>query len=379
MPGVLTSYRIFIATPGGLDEERRAFRDCVVEFNDDTANPRGVHFIPVGWEETLGGDRRAQSLINDDLRACDYFVMALWNRWGSPTQRGTKPKYEAGTHEEYCVAEECLNDDQTHMRHRVVFFKQLTPEELAAPNTQTKKVLTFKKQLERERNPLFHTFDELRSFERWMRKFLNRWLADHEDQTLGKVVEPEPDVERETLAPQETSEPEQQAPPSDLLAEAERLADAGEFVEAERCFALAVVDGDDPDALNRYGHFQQNFGRLAAAEGLYQRVLDLANATDDDVWRAKAYGNLGLIDQTRGELERAEELLRKALEINERLGLQEGMATQYGNLGGIHRRRGELERAAEMWTKSRDLFQAIGMPDVAQKVQGWLDELADNE
>ena len=49
MPGALTSYRIFIATPGGLDEERRAFRDCVVEFNDDTANPRGVHFIPVGW------------------------------------------------------------------------------------------------------------------------------------------------------------------------------------------------------------------------------------------------------------------------------------------------------------------------------------------
>jgi hypothetical protein len=105
-----------------------------------------VHFIPVGWEETLGGDRRAQSLINDEVRECDYFVMALADRWGSPTTPGRNPKYRSGTHEEYCVSQECLESDEYPMRHRVVFFKQLKPRRLAKPDAQLRRVLNFKQQ-----------------------------------------------------------------------------------------------------------------------------------------------------------------------------------------------------------------------------------------
>lgn len=55
------------------------------------------------------------------------------------------------------------------------------------------------------------------------------------------------------------------------------------------------------------------------------------------------------------------------------------MANQYCNLELIDRTRGELERAAELWTKARDLFQVIGMRKEAQKIQGWLDDLPDDE
>lgn len=55
MPTPLTSLKIFIASPGGLTEERKAFRDAVLELNDADALARGVLFLPVGWEETLGG------------------------------------------------------------------------------------------------------------------------------------------------------------------------------------------------------------------------------------------------------------------------------------------------------------------------------------
>ena len=123
MPTELTGYRIFIATPGGLEPERRAFRQVIGEYNDSDALRRGVMFLPVGWEATLGGVGRPQSLINKDLRECDYFVLVLWDRWGSPTGRVPEEGYASGTEEEYTEALRCLNDVNCPLRQIIVFFK----------------------------------------------------------------------------------------------------------------------------------------------------------------------------------------------------------------------------------------------------------------
>ena len=45
--------KVFVASPGGLQRERGIFRDILAEFNRSDALPRGLHFIPVGWEDTL--------------------------------------------------------------------------------------------------------------------------------------------------------------------------------------------------------------------------------------------------------------------------------------------------------------------------------------
>ena len=42
MPSELTCLRVFIASPRGLAEERKAFRDEIQEFNDADAIPRSV-------------------------------------------------------------------------------------------------------------------------------------------------------------------------------------------------------------------------------------------------------------------------------------------------------------------------------------------------
>ena len=80
------------------------FRDVVNKYNDDEAVQRGAHFIPVRWELTLGGVGRPQAMINEDVRKCDYFVLMLWDRWGSAPGSDGKRKYSSGTEEEYHVA-----------------------------------------------------------------------------------------------------------------------------------------------------------------------------------------------------------------------------------------------------------------------------------
>src|SRR5262245_8043567 len=85
----------------------------------------GRFFSPVGWELTLGGVGRPQELNNADLVECDYFVLVLWDRWGSPPSANKNARYTSGSEEEFNVVLECLLDPRRPMRQVVVFFKDV--------------------------------------------------------------------------------------------------------------------------------------------------------------------------------------------------------------------------------------------------------------
>src|SRR5712692_3330443 len=116
MPTTVTSYRVFIASPSGLDDERRCFRDTLDAYNEELEG-RGVSFAPVGWELTLGGVGRPQQLINAELIQCDYFVLVLWDRWGSPPTSGAAGQFSSGCEEEFALALELLVANSQSCRH----------------------------------------------------------------------------------------------------------------------------------------------------------------------------------------------------------------------------------------------------------------------
>jgi hypothetical protein len=125
MPRSLTQYRVFIGSPGGLNDERNKFRDALEKFTKLHAEPSGVLFHPVGWEDTLGGAGRPQELINEDLKQCDYAVFILHDRWGSPTGDG----HSSGTEEEWELAEQLYKE--TKLRNVGLFFKNVNPAQIA--------------------------------------------------------------------------------------------------------------------------------------------------------------------------------------------------------------------------------------------------------
>jgi hypothetical protein len=101
MPQTLKQFRVFIASPGGLEDERERFREVLRDYTEREAEPRKILFHPVGWEATLPGAGRPQAMINEDLKACDYAVFLLHDRWGSPTGDG----HTSGFEEEWELAE----------------------------------------------------------------------------------------------------------------------------------------------------------------------------------------------------------------------------------------------------------------------------------
>jgi len=175
MPSSVTVYRVFIASPGGLEPERECFRRVLNDYNESEALEDGALFIPIGWELARAGMGRPQKLINKDLRRCDFCVLVLRDRWGSPAGGGTQ--YSSGTEEEYRVARECLVNGT--MRNMVVLFGAVDASKLSDPGKQLKRVLAFRRELENKKELLFSTFDELSVFEKHLRSQLASWLREH--------------------------------------------------------------------------------------------------------------------------------------------------------------------------------------------------------
>jgi len=76
---------VFIASPGDLAVERRAFQEVIDELNVGFGDGAGVEFVGLGWEDTLASTgRRSQAVINRDIDRSAVFVLALNRRWGQP-------------------------------------------------------------------------------------------------------------------------------------------------------------------------------------------------------------------------------------------------------------------------------------------------------
>jgi hypothetical protein len=172
MPRELVQYRVFIGSPGGLQEEREAFRRVLLTFNEYYGEPNGILFAPVGWEDALGGVGRPQDLINEDLRACDFAIFVFHDRWGSPTGSGKT----SGTEEEWELALE-LYEKKT-IRKICLFFKSVDPKKLADPGSQLSRVLTFKADIEHSKKHLFRTYSDVPSYCTALEKHISSWMRD---------------------------------------------------------------------------------------------------------------------------------------------------------------------------------------------------------
>src|SRR4029450_5198015 len=96
----IRTIHVFMASPGDLAVERRAFKDVIDELNSGFGDGAGVKFVPLGWEDTLASTGcRAQSVINLDIDRCDVFVLALYGRWGQDALDANP--YTSNTEEEF--------------------------------------------------------------------------------------------------------------------------------------------------------------------------------------------------------------------------------------------------------------------------------------
>jgi hypothetical protein len=177
--------RAFLASPGDLQEERKAIRAVIDEFNESWADDLGYQIELIGWEETVAGFGRPQNLINQDLDRCDLLLGMIWKRWGTPPDHGGK--FSSGFQEEF--ERSMARREKSGSPEISLFFKKIPEEFMADPGIDLKKVLEFREAIIADKKILFQNFENVREMEILTRKCVTAYV--NRVRTADEASEPE--------------------------------------------------------------------------------------------------------------------------------------------------------------------------------------------
>jgi hypothetical protein len=165
MSYVAKVYRVFIASPGDVPEERQMIREIILEWNSIHAATRRLILEPVGWETHSVpevGDRPQAILNKQILKEADLLIAVFWTRLGTATG-----SHASGTVEEI---EEHLAADKPVM----IYFSD-SRASLSHVDVQQYKALTdFRGQL--QKRSLVEQYCDLRDFSQKFKRHLHTIL-----------------------------------------------------------------------------------------------------------------------------------------------------------------------------------------------------------
>lgn len=127
-------YKVFIASPNDVANERNVIRSVLARWNAINSESQKTVLLPVGWDTHAAPEsgKEPQQYINEHLLdKCDILIGVFWSRVGNPTK-----KYESGTIEEI----------SRHIQERklaMLYFSQ-KPYPQDADLDQIRKVTEFK-------------------------------------------------------------------------------------------------------------------------------------------------------------------------------------------------------------------------------------------
>jgi tetratricopeptide (TPR) repeat protein len=390
--------KVFIASPGDLAVERRAFKDTIDLLNNTYGVAAKIEFVPLGWEEAIYQyGRRPQSVINEYVDTCDVFILALWTRWGQPAKDLAR-KATSYTEEEFNHAVERWKEKQSPTIH--IFFKNIDAKQMADPGPQCKKVLAFRKKIAKSKQVLGRPFEEEKAFAELLRTHL---IAFAEKLTTGAAAQPPDEImraeydelkkqfqatfeelaklkaeaaKRKTKAIAAKKKAKTPKAKTDAAAELAKVSSETEALTLAESAARAALDGRIEDARQTFSkvlegttklkiiylgyEFYYRIGDLNEAERLLRQWLAISGPDAQTNDTAAAYGNLGNVLRTRGQIDRAEAMYRKSLAISEKLGELAGMAGAYGNLGLVLKSRGDLDGAEAMYRDGLKINEQLG-------------------
>jgi hypothetical protein len=151
-------YRVFISTPGDLQQEQEACRAAISEVNEKEAMPQKILLVAVGLREDsqIEGFRSA---VSDNVRHCTYYIQIFEDDWG-PKNLFRKM---------FFLATDCRDDTSLPMREVVVGLKH-------APRETDPEILAFRKELEEQQKVRLFHFDNADSLGEQLRRICGEWV-----------------------------------------------------------------------------------------------------------------------------------------------------------------------------------------------------------
>ena len=164
--------KVFLASPSGLEHERKQFKDIIWDFNENVAFKTKVVFIPVMFEQMTGGAGQAQGRINKTIEGCDYCITMFWDNLGSPPEKDSPEGSESVTDGEHRKAVKLK--DEGKLKEAVIFFKKISTRQLDDKGPALEKMLNYIEERKKDSHLIFFDGDE--QFKERIWKHLMPWF-----------------------------------------------------------------------------------------------------------------------------------------------------------------------------------------------------------
>jgi len=285
--------RIYLAAPPELTEERRLIRNIVEQINELRAAEQNVSV------RLIGGEDEATTLLREEVRIArsDLFVLLLWKNWEQSEQSSLEWKFQ--------IAESAFAHS-TRPRP-LVYFRSVSPEMMADPGEQLRKVISFRSRIEDQYR--FTLYDSPLQWKNLFSEHLNRWLdnrAEHPSRLTNLLLSQLlatsiTDALQPRLEERESAYSISQQSALTLAREAAGVVTQGKITQAEMLFSKALEVYEDPAVLHSFGLFLQQLGSLDRAENLFKRLLtkSLAEEAIEPIYQSLAFTNLEMIYTAR--------------------------------------------------------------------------------
>ncbi len=171
MPSEIKVYKVFIASPQDVLDERDVVRGCCEALNSDPLVRRdNIRFVATGGGDALPSAERPQSLIESEVADCDIFVCILHRRLDTPSERrGT------GILEEFNLAQKLWFEDKSP--HILLYFKEVASlENDLKRDPRLQQVTAFKNRIDSQNLLLFCEFKNTDDFKTLFEKQMRLWL-----------------------------------------------------------------------------------------------------------------------------------------------------------------------------------------------------------
>ena len=200
MADSLKRFKVFIASPRDVLEERQIVREVCEELNRDPLFNKDSYLLARGWEDVFPQAGRPQAIINKLVRDCDLFVCVMHKRFGTPTK-----KAESGTLEEFLLAYRLWKNRR---KPQIMFyFKEVfirSGKDLK--DSQLAKVLKLKDDIEANERILCGNFKEADDFRPKLLDDIKKWISESVER--GRAERKKTRIRTSATRPAKSSLPE---------------------------------------------------------------------------------------------------------------------------------------------------------------------------
>ncbi|HIP37394.1 MAG TPA: DUF4062 domain-containing protein [Crocinitomix sp.] len=200
MPSTITKYKIFLASPSDLQDERASIDEVINELNLTFGKQHDIHLELLKWETHSApaiAINHPQEIITSDLGDdYDLFIGLIWKKFGTPTNNA-----ESGTEEEFLNAYNRFLENPNSLQ--ILFYFNSKPVSISEINPeQLLKIQNFKSDIGTNKKVLHWDYQDTQQLNKFLRIHIPQRILDlrKTEQNKVAIIEPNEVLEVEILS-----------------------------------------------------------------------------------------------------------------------------------------------------------------------------------